>query len=172
MSAGPISLESSIRTCKVDVAYANKVESDRFLNPENMVCPVWNGRDNTGRRVCPDSFVTKRAGCNSATDRVIVENNNRPQYLEYVTLNAEGIGGGIYGDSDSRSTAFHNIKQQTGNYGMTGMNGAVYKPSCNYYPYDSKNGTGNKRLLNRNSLHTSKTTGATTVENYRTCGGN
>ena len=79
-----ISLEGSIRTCKVDTGYANKVESDRFLNPENMVCPIWNGVDLTGRRVCPDSFYTKSAGCNSAEDRVVVENNLRPQYAEYV----------------------------------------------------------------------------------------
>ena len=67
-----ISLEAAIRTCKVDTAYANKVESDRFLNPQNMVCPVWNGVDTAGRRVCPDSFWTKRAVCNSAEDRVVV----------------------------------------------------------------------------------------------------
>ena len=31
--SGTMSLEAAIRTCKVDPAYANKVESDRFLNP-------------------------------------------------------------------------------------------------------------------------------------------
>lgn len=149
MSAGPVSLESSIRTCKVDVAYANKVESDRFLNPQNMLCPVWNGRDNTGRRVRLDSYMTKTAGCNSATDRVIVENNNRPQYLEYVTLSAEGIGGGVYGDNELRSEAFKKVRGKTGNYGMTGMTGAVYKPSCKYYPYDPK--SEQKNMLSRNS---------------------
>ena len=39
--------------------------------------------DLTGRRVCPDSFYTKSAGCNSAEDRVVVENNLRPQYAEF-----------------------------------------------------------------------------------------
>ena len=97
MSAGNISLESAIRTCKVDTAYANKVESDRFLNPQNMLCPLWNGLDTSGRRVCPDSFWTKNAGCNSAEDRVVVENNQRPQYMEYINLSANGIDGGIYG---------------------------------------------------------------------------
>ena len=97
MSAGSISLESAIRTCKVDTGWANKVESDRFLNPNNMVCPVWNGVDTTGRRVSPDSFYTKNAGCNSAEDRVVVENNLRPQYAEYINLSANGIDGAIYG---------------------------------------------------------------------------
>ena len=95
--SGALSLESAIRTCKVDTAYANKVESDRFLNPQNMVCPIWNGVDTAGRRVCPDSFWTKRAGCNSAEDRVVVENNQRPQYMEYINLSANGIQADIYG---------------------------------------------------------------------------
>ena len=51
-----ISLEAAIRTCKVDTAYANKVQSDRFLSPSLLMCPVWNGVDTTGRQVCPDSF--------------------------------------------------------------------------------------------------------------------
>lgn len=95
--AGNISLESAIRTCKVDTAYANKVESDRFLNPSNMICPIWNGLDTANRRVCADSFNTKSAGCNSAEDRVMVENNLRPQYMEYINLSANGIDGSIYG---------------------------------------------------------------------------
>jgi len=32
--------------------------------------------------------MTKNAGCHSAVDRVIVENNIRPRYMEYVSLNA------------------------------------------------------------------------------------
>lgn len=93
-----ISLDSAIRTCKVNVGWATREESDRFLNPNNMMCPLWNGIDSTGRQVCPDSFVTKSRGCNSATDRVVVENNvSRPQYMEYITLNAAGVNGNIYG---------------------------------------------------------------------------
>jgi len=95
---GSVSLESGIRTCKVVTGWANKVQSDRFQNPNLMVCPVWNGVDTAGRRACPDSFMTKRAGCNSAEDRVVVENNvSRPQYMEYVNLNAAGIAAPIYG---------------------------------------------------------------------------
>jgi hypothetical protein len=144
-----ISLEGAIRTCKVDTAYANKVESDRFLNPENMVCPVWNGYDITGRRVCPDSFVTKRAGCNSAEDRVVVENNQRPQYMEYVNLSANGIDGDIYGcdmntgwmdcnmnwvTSGERTQDLRNVNNITGNFGK--QFGANVFPSCAYYPYN------------------------------------
>ena len=91
-----ISLEKSVRTCKVDTAWANKIQSDRFFNPNLMVCPVWNGMDSAGREVCPDSFWTKNAGCNSAQDRVVVENNQRPSYFEYINLAEPGLAGDIY----------------------------------------------------------------------------
>jgi hypothetical protein len=134
-----ISLEAAIRTCKVDTAYSNKVESDRFLNPANMVCPIWNGMDSAGRQVCPDSFVTKRAGCNSSEDRVVVENNQRPQYMEYINLSARGIDGSIYGNnmnyqqSGSRTQKLDQINKVTGNFGLDF--GADIYPSCGYYPY-------------------------------------
>lgn len=130
-----ISLEASLRTCKVDTGWANKVESDRFLNPSLMVCPTWNGRDLTGRQVCPDSFYTKRAGCNSATDRVVVENNvSRPQYMEYINLNAAGIGGQIYGMGhrgvqiqQNEENAAH---QHTGQFGTVTGNGLAVQSGC------------------------------------------
>lgn len=140
MSAGSISLEAAIRTCKVDTAWANKVQSDRFLNPNNMVCPIWNGVDLTGRQVCTDSFMTKRAGCNSAEDRIVVENNvSRPQYMEYITLSANGIKGNIYGDtmgqanSQLRTKDLDNIHNITGQFGQDF--GANVYPSCGYSPY-------------------------------------
>jgi hypothetical protein len=106
MSAGPVSLESSIRTCKVDVAYANKMESDRFLNPSNAMCPRWTGKDLMGRKVCANSFKTKSAGCNSAVDRVHVENDLRPQYSEYINLSTMGLKGKIYNDPSLQSGGF------------------------------------------------------------------
>jgi hypothetical protein len=140
MSNGTISLEAAIRTCKVDTAYSNKVQSDRFLNPNLMVCPVWSGVDTTGREVCPDSYYTKNAGCNSAEDRVYVENNLRPQYMEYINLSAQGIDAAIYGNtmpwnevgqSNAELQAVNNV---TGNYGL--QFGANVFPGCNYYPYE------------------------------------
>lgn len=90
----PLSLEKNIRTCKVNTGWANRNQSDRFQDPNLMVCPTWNHMDNTGRLVCANSFYTKRAGCNSPLDRVAVENTvSRPQYAEYIQLNAAGIKG-------------------------------------------------------------------------------
>ena len=136
-----ISLESAIRTCKVDTAYANKVQSDRILNPSLMVCPVWNGVDTTGREVCPDSYWTKNAGCNSAEDRVMVENSvSRPQYMEYINLSANGIEGSIYGNTmpwnqvAQTNRELKAINNVTGNFGL--QFGANTEPGCNYYPYE------------------------------------
>ena len=136
-----ISLESAIRTCKVDTAYANKVQSDRFLNPSLMVCPIWNGVDTTGREVCVDSYYTKNAGCNSAEDRIMVENDvSRPMYMEYINLSAQGLNGAVYGNSmpynevgqtNAELRAVNNI---TGNFGK--QFGANVYPGCNYYPYE------------------------------------
>lgn len=98
MSNGAISLEASVRTCDVNVGEANRIQSDRFLNPNNMVCIPWNGLNNKGQEVCPDSYYTKTGGCNSAEDRVMVENAQRPKYSNYVTLNTQGISGHIYGN--------------------------------------------------------------------------
>lgn len=94
-----LSLEASIRTCKVDTAWDVRAQSDRFFNPNEMVCPVWGGTDLAGRLVCPDSFNTKTAGCNSALDRALVENELRPQYMEYVNLSAAGYTADIYGSA-------------------------------------------------------------------------
>ena len=159
-----LSLEASIRTCKVDQGWANKIESDRFFNPELMMCPVWNGRDLTGRKVCPDSFYTKRAGCNSAEDRILVENGLRPQYMEYITLDAAGIQGafdntGPYsGDrtrkgfplnSQNRSQSRQEMLDYTGNFGL---DFSQLYPGCASYPYaramamSNQNSRGNQAM--------------------------
>lgn len=138
MSAGPVSLEAALRTCKVNTGYANKVQSDRFLNPDNAMCPVWNGVDLTGRSVCKDSFYTKREGCNSALDRVNVENFLRPQYAEYITLDAAGWEANLYGNTMPRVESEKRVKDMKGINKVTGQFGnqfAEVYPSCGYYPY-------------------------------------
>ena len=140
-SAGSVSLEAALRTCKVDTGWANRIQTDRFFNPDNMVCPVWNGMDVAGRRVCPDSFYTKRAGCNSAQDRVVVENNvSRPQYLEYINLNAAGVKGQIYANTfaqrstRSRQEQLKNLRYDGENMGVTGGFGNVNTFGAEVYP--------------------------------------
>lgn len=98
-----ISLLGSINVCKVNTGWADKIQSDRFENPSNLLCPLWNGQDSFGRFVSVDSFVTKNAGCNSAADRVSVENFLRPQYMEYVALDAAGFQAPLYGNGNGKN---------------------------------------------------------------------
>lgn len=121
-----ISLDASIRTCKVETGEAARIQSDRFQNPNLMVCPPWAGYNLKGQSVCADSFYTKKAGCNSALDRVDVENFLRPQYADLITLNMNGLDGAIYDKSNVNSYVdakgvqqFDNSRNKlTGNYGL------------------------------------------------------
>jgi hypothetical protein len=134
-----LSLQASIRTCQVQTGEATRIESDRFLNPMNMVCPIWGNQDLVGRNVCADSFYTKSAGCNSATDRVYVENDLRPQYMEYINLNAAGIGLGYsdnmnYTDAGEANTFLKDRNKYTGNFGSQFQANVV--PTCGLNSYD------------------------------------
>lgn len=134
-----LSLEASVRTCKVSgTAWAPRIQSDRFLNPNALSCPTWNGFDTAGRQVCADSFMTKREGCNSADDRIVVENSLRPQYIEYVNLDAAGIAGDApvqypHDESKLRNSKLNAIHNLTGQFGV--QFGANVNPKCANYPY-------------------------------------
>jgi hypothetical protein len=129
-----ISLQGSIRTCKVDPGWASRIESDRFLNPKLALCPVWTGVDNLGRPVAPFSFDTKSAGCNSASDLVTIENDQRPSYIEYVTLDARGYlnepARRVPDKEDVRSAVISDISKISGNPGY-GFGANIY-PGCAY----------------------------------------
>lgn len=137
-------LENSIRTCKTDVSNAERMLSDRFLNPKNTVCAVWNQLDSFGRVACPDSFYTKRAGCNSAEDRVGVENIQRPQYMQYISDSLgtnynnnsrvpEGTKEGFQiMDFDTPSKRYSDV---TGSIGLQ-MDSTVWPRTCGYDRYD------------------------------------
>ena len=121
-----ISLEKSVRTCSVNTGEATRIQSDRFLNSANMVCVPWNGLNNKGQEVATDSQWTKTPGCDSAEDRVMVENEQRPKYFNYVTLGAQGVNGDLYGRSAvdanfgnavGREVFNQNRNQLTGNFG-------------------------------------------------------
>lgn len=131
-----LSLNASIRTCKVEAGEAVRIESDRFLDPSKMVCIPWNGYNSKGQAVCPDSWNTMTPGCRSAMDRVGVENHHRPHYASMINLNTAGIYGDIYNPTawkeagqanlyaesrDKLTGSFGNQWQST-NYGSCGMN--------------------------------------------------
>lgn len=119
-----ISLKGAIRDCKVDTGWAERLRSDRFENPNEMMCPVWSGRDPVGRPVSPDSFYTKSEGCNTPLDRVQVENELRPLYMEQTTEDAYGFRSNLYSKSANIVEPF---KETIESY-------------CPFYPYDWKDG--------------------------------
>jgi|UniRef100_A0A6C0E1L4 hypothetical protein len=140
--SGIVNLESAIRTCKVDTGYSSRVQSDRFLNPSNLVCPVWNGLDTAGRLVCANSFKTKREGCNSAEDRVGIENIQRPQYMQYISMQTSANSyNNNYQVPEGVKENFENMdfsgdsKIYLAGFGQN-LAGQVYPRTCGYNRYD------------------------------------
>ena len=142
--SGIVNLESALRTCKVDTGYSARIQSDRFLNPRNLVCPVWNGLDTAGRLACANSFKTKREGCNSAEDRVGVENSvSRPQYMTYISMqtsagtynrnykNPEGVSANVM----EEYVDFGQDKQYEAGFNSN-LSSNVSRP-CGYEKYDA-----------------------------------
>lgn len=93
------SLEAALKTYKVNVGAAPRLESERYIGTgEFKMCPRWGGNDLVGRAITPDSYYTKAPGCHSALDRVLIENQiTRPRYYTYIALSPEGMNGDIYG---------------------------------------------------------------------------
>jgi len=141
MSAGAISLESALRTCKVNPEWANRLESHRIIGPASAkTCPLWAGFDLAGRPVCPDSFNTKSAGCNSALDRLHVENEvSRPQYIPYINLSMEGITGEwLYDERFQDAQQSHQFMRNLHNTGGTfGQQLSSYVKPGGICTYDS-----------------------------------
>lgn len=130
-----LSLQKSIQGCKVVTDWAIRQQSDRFLNSDNLLCPLWNGIDLTGRPVCPDSFNTKVQGCSNPLDRVMVENEQRPKYFQYITLNASGLEGGSNESTANRSQMLKNYAESTPSYGQN-LNRQIGSGGCAVNSYD------------------------------------
>lgn len=89
------SLQSAIKTYTVNVGAAPRMESERYIGSGlYKTCYNWGGYDQVGRHVTADSYYTKAPGCNSAEDRIAIENQvERPRYYEYIQYNTEGLYG-------------------------------------------------------------------------------
>ena len=137
MSSYP-SLRKNVRSCQVAVDQAIREQGDRELR--NQVCPVWSGVDNLGRNVCASSFVTVKGGCNSASDRITVENSQRPRYAELIGLSVAGISEpGMAGMAGPAGSALAPSRQQfvrsrpmvNGNFGVSMGRHLAGVPKCN-----------------------------------------
>ena len=172
MSGGAISLEASVRTCSVNTGEANRIQSDRFFNPQNMVCIPWNGLNNKGQEVSPDSFYTKTPGCDSAEDRVLVENSQRPKYFNYVTLGAQGVAGHIYGNQDAAVDAAGRDKfdqsrnKLSGNFGLQWGSNVAYQ-GCTVGAYER-----NQAMLSQSARNQNFMQNGAMAFNYKRAGGN
>lgn len=135
-----LSLTKSIRSCKVETGKAEQIQTDRLFNPHNAVCIPWDGTDSANRKVCLDSQYTKAPACNSAMDRVVVENALRPQYSANINLNTEGIDSDIYTNNDTWNDAGRANKWLDERNLLTGNFGLQYKsdvrPDCTIGAYE------------------------------------
>ena len=148
-----ISLTASVQTCKVDTGYADKIQSARFQDPSLMMCPVWNGRNLKGQQVCADSFMTKRAGCNTPWDRVAVENALRPQYAEFINLDTQGFkSDSMYADNMNWINAGHqqasvdNIQDTQPNYGLQFGHSTLQRCTQQYPQAMAQMGYNNRKV--------------------------
>ena len=96
-----VSLEASLRTCKVNGNDAVYAQSERIFNPNAMVCPFQRQHDQFGRESCLPALYSKSAGCNSASDRISVENKHRPDIDYYIkNFPRPNIGGTSLNNTD------------------------------------------------------------------------
>lgn len=125
-----ISLQGSLKTCKADTAWAERLQSNRFEDPDNMVCIPWSGRDSVGRPASEYSFYTKAPGCNTPSDRVTVENTLRPQYMESTTVDAYGFRSDLFEGDRQPLCRARPVPAADG--------GTLTLPPgiCPFYPYD------------------------------------
>lgn len=108
------SLEAALKTYKVNVGAAPRLESERTIGTgEFKMCPRWGGYDLVGREITPDSYYTKAPGCHSALDRVLIENQvTRPRYYTYIALSPEGLTGDLYGNRAAERAAAINQQNE------------------------------------------------------------
>lgn len=80
-------------------SWTERFQSDRFLNPNEMICPLPVHVDQYGRQADLQSRTTNIAGCSSALERVRVEDEQRPKEFSNNFLNSMGVEG-VFIDDD------------------------------------------------------------------------
>lgn len=122
--SGPLSLEGSLRTCKVRSGMAPQFLSDRIIGgPEQRVCPMPRPFDAYGRESNFMTLQNKSAGCNDPLEIVSKEIDVvRPQYYQFINLNPNGL----FGDFDNvqrketmyKNSALQGLSETTGQFGQ------------------------------------------------------
>lgn len=113
--------------CHVNKNKTERDFSDRFLNPNNMVCPPRAGVDTLGRPAGEYSIRTTSAGCNSALERVAVEDYQRPSAFSSVSLNNIGMMGGYTcSELERQELASQQAQQIQRSYGSISNDSRAY----------------------------------------------
>ncbi len=89
----------------VNPAWASRFQSDRFLNSNEMICFPESRFDILGREAVPSTLMRKTAGCDTSSDRILVENEQRPKGYSTLGLSGYGISGVDMCDSEKKPTA-------------------------------------------------------------------
>ena len=129
-----LSLVASTTASKVNSSVAAEtLSSARLFDPSQNICPAYGGVDTAGRPAVADSQITKFAGCNSALDRILVENMlNRNVVSDHTYLNMGGLSGVMWTDPSiskmrvvDRDAQMQTRADMLGNAGTAGPLGAV-----------------------------------------------
>ena len=88
-----MSLQKNIAFNKVSTGWANRNQTNTWINSNNVACFNANSFDNYGRIACQNSLPhLKSPTCHNPLDRVTDENGNRPSISSNL-LNTFGIKG-------------------------------------------------------------------------------
>lgn len=135
-----------------------------------MLCPLWNGTDTYGRPVNADSFITKNAGCNSAEDRVMTENFLRPQYMEYVALDAQGFRNPtMYDTTTNNPPSMGKHAQLVEGFAYKPTNGLAYNTAKESYAINKIVGQAGYQYSNNNTPYTDGVCGVNGGNNCNSC---
>jgi hypothetical protein len=105
-------IDKNLRTYgRVNTDWASRYFSDRFLNSNEMVCPIRKTYDLNGRPSDHYSIITTTAGCNSAGERILIEDAQRPKTFVMPGLNSLGVDGYLCGAGENLQQTNFDLQQ-------------------------------------------------------------
>lgn len=91
-----MSLLKNLGINKVSTDYAERNQTNTWINSNNVACFNTNNLDNFGRIACNDSLTLNSRNCQNPLDRVKAENNNRPSKSNNLYLNTDTLNENIF----------------------------------------------------------------------------
>lgn len=131
-----LSLQRTLKNCKVKTEDAVRYQSERFLNPKEVICSQYKFRDDFGRNVSFSPYNLNHAGCNSPLNIVDVENLHRPPYHQYVSMKNEIEPNQMAINQHEGPLAFPGVISPEDSAMLNGVGKQIHgliKPSCQNY---------------------------------------